>query len=323
MTRPLVVALVTDGFHPFELGVACEVFGIDRRALVPAWYRFRLASDGSQRSSFGPALSGLGGLDVVARADLVVVPGWEGLETPPSARVLAALRRAAKRGARIVSFCSGAFALAHAGLLDGRRASTHWLFADRLAARFPRVMVDARPLWTVDGNIWTAAGTAAAIDCGLAVVAADFGQTVANQVARRMVAAPVRAGGQAQFIERPLPPAGDRLEPVRQFVLAHLDQKHEVATLARRAAMSPRSFARHFVATMGTTPHAWLLGQRVERARLLLERGGLSFEEIATRVGSDATNLRLRFRRLVGMTPTAYRNAFAQTPAMATRASRP
>ena len=308
--RPLVVVLVSDGFHPFEFGVACEVFGVDRSDLSPSWYRFAVAGEGRPRSSGGWSLGGLSPLTLASRAHTLVVPGWERLERPPSPRFLQTLQRAARRGARIISFCSGSFALAHAGLV--RRATTHWMFAARFAACFPHVELDTAPLWVRDRNVWTAAGTAAAIDCGLAVIASDFGQRVAVQVARRMVAAPTRAGGQAQFIEQPMAPEHEVLEPARRQVLSKLAAPHPVAALARTVGMSPRSFARHFVATMGTTPHAWVLSQRLARARELLETRRASVDQIAEAVGMRAENLRQRFRTDLGLSPTAYRKAFAR-----------
>lgn len=312
MARPLVVALALDRFHPFELGVACEVFGADRRDLLPAWFRFAVAGPRRVASSVGAHLVGLSDLSVVGRAGLVIVAGWERLEEAPSPAVLSALRRAHARGATVMSYCSGAFALGHAGLLDGRRATTHWMFAERLARCFPGAQVDPRPLWVRDGNIWTAAGTAAAIDCSLAWLVENVGQTVANEVARRMVVAPARQGGQAQFIARSLPEPRDRLAAARDAVEANPGARHTVSSLARLAAMSPRSFARHFLAQTGATPYAWVLACRLAMARHLLESSELGIEEVAARVGMDPANLRRRFREQHGLSPVAWRLTFGQ-----------
>jgi len=192
-----------------------------------------------------------------------------------------------------------------------RRATTHWMFANKFAETFPDVELDPKPLWVRDGNIWTAAGTAAAIDCGLAVIANDFGQLIANQVGRRMVAAPVRAGGQAQFIERFAPMGRDEFEPARRHVLSELAEQHRIATLARLCAMSPRTFARRFVAATGTTPHAWVRQQRLHGAKELLESAPqMSIERVANAVGLDPANLRLAFRSEFQVSPKEYRRTF-------------
>jgi AraC family transcriptional regulator, transcriptional activator FtrA len=315
--RPLVVVLATQSFSPFELAAACELFGLDRRDLTPRWYRFAIVGPRATTWHGRVRLSGFEPTALAKKADTLVVPGYAGLEAPPQKWMVDALQTVARRGGRVVSFCSGAFALAHAGLL--RSATTHWMHVERFRQCFPHVTVDASPLWVQQGNIWTAAGTASCIDLGLALIAEDYGQRIANQVARRMVAAPTRSGGQAQFIERPLPVASDGLEPAREYVRAHLGSAHSVASMARLVGMSPRSFARHFVSSVGTTPHAWLLEQRIAQARLLLEERNLSVDEIAQAVGLSSPTLRSRFRLAVGMPPTSYRHAFGASMA-ATRA---
>ena len=228
--------------------------------------------------------------------------------------MLDALRAAAARGARVASICTGAFALAYAGLLDGRRATTHWFAADELARRFGAVDVEQNSLYVEDGRILTSAGLSAGIDLCLHIVRSDHGERIGSRVARAMVAAPHRDGGQAQFIERALPetPGDDSLEPVRRWALDHLDEPLDVATLARRAAVSPRTFARRFVAETGTTPLRWLNTQRVLEARRLLEHTDLDVEQVAARSGfGSAPSLREHFRRATATTPTAYRRAFA------------
>lgn len=307
--RPLVVVLASQSVSPFEIAAAFELFGVDRRVLAPRWYRFALAGTKPLRWAGSVRLTGFQSPSIAQRADMLVVPAHSGLEQPPEPWVVEALQRAHRRGARVVSFCTGAFALGHAGLL--RRATTHWMHAEAFRRAFPQVAFDAAPLWVRDRNVWTAAGTASCIDLGLAIIAEDFGQQVANQVARRIVAAPTRSGEQAQFIDRPVPVVEDALEPARQYALEHLADDHSVPSLAKRVAMSPRSFARHFVATMGTTPHAWLLEQRVTRAKVLLENPRLSVDEVARLVGLATPTLRSRFRALVGMSPTTYRRAFS------------
>ena len=305
--RPLVVVLASQSFSPFELAAACELFGLDRRDLTPSWYRFAIVGPEPITWNGKVRLSGFEPTSLASKADMLVVPGYAGLDVPPPKWMVDALRTVARRGGRIVSFCTGAFALAHAGLLHS--ATTHWMHVDRFKRCFPSVTVDASPLWVRQGNIWTAAGTASCIDLGLALIAEDHGQRIANHVARRIVAAPTRSGEQAQFIERPLPVADDGLEPAREHVRQHL-AAHSVASLARLVGMSPRSFARHFVASVGTTPHAWILEQRVTRARLLLEERTMSIDEVERAVGLSTPTLRSRFRHAVGMPPTSYRRAF-------------
>jgi transcriptional regulator GlxA family with amidase domain len=237
----------------------------------------------------------------------------------PSAELLEAVRTAHARGARILSFCSGAFLLARAGLLDGRRATTHWMFADQLAERFPSVEVEPDVLYVVDGNVMTSAGTAAAIDLCLHVVRSDHGADVANAVARRMVVPPHRDGGQAQFIQAPVPTLAEVDDPFRvtlDWALEHLDEPLTVEVLARRAAMSPRTFARRFVAITGTTPLQWLLRQRVLHAQRLLETTDQPIEWVASRCGfGTAAGMRIHFQRFVGTSPMAYRRTFQDAQA--------
>jgi transcriptional regulator GlxA family with amidase domain len=231
----------------------------------------------------------------------------------PSAELLAALRAAHERGARLVSFCSGAFVYAAAGLLDGRPATTHWMYADRLAERHPAVQIDKSVLYVDAGQILTSAGTAAAIDLCLHLVRVDHGADLANGVARRMVVPPQRDGGQAQYVEAPVPACagGDPLVATLDWAVEHLDEQHTVETLARRAMMSPRTFARRFVAATGTTPLQWLLRQRVLLAQRLLETTDESIERIAHRAGfGSAAVLRTHFQRHVGTSPMGYRRAF-------------
>jgi AraC family transcriptional activator FtrA len=317
MPQHTVAAVVTHGVSPFELSVAYEVFGLDRTELVDPWYRLLVCSlvepPVQTKGAAGLTLDTPHRLDDLERADTLVVPMW----TPddvPGGELVDALRAAHARGARILSFCSGAFLLAHAGLLDGRRATTHWMFAEALASRFPEVDVEPDVLYVVDGQVMTSAGTAAAIDLCLHVVRTDHGAEVANALARRMVVPPHRDGGQAQYIQAPVPPATTEADPFQDtldWAVEHLDQPLTVDVLARRAATSPRTFARRFVATTGTTPLQWLLRQRVLHAQRLLETTDQPVERIATACGfGTAAGLRVHFQRQVGTTPTGYRRTF-------------
>ncbi len=313
----VVAALVTHGVSPFELSVACEVFGLDRRELVDPWYELRVCAAVEPpiraKTSHGLTLDTPYRLIDIEKADTIVVPMWNPQEEP-GAEIVDALRAADHRGARILSFCSGAFLLAHAGLLDGRRATTHWMYADLLVDRFPGVEVEPDVLYVVDGNVMTSAGTATAIDLCLHVVRDDHGAEVANAVARRMVVPPHRDGGQAQFIQAPVPEPHDIDDPFRttlDWALEHLDEPLTVELLARRAATSPRTFARRFVAATGTTPLQWLLRQRVLLAQRLLETTDEPIERIATQCGfGTAAGMRVHFQRLVGTSPMLYRRTF-------------
>jgi transcriptional regulator GlxA family with amidase domain len=313
----VVAAIVNHGVSPFELSVACEVFGLDRSELVDPWYELRVCAAVPPpvrvKTSHGLTLDTPYRLEDVEQAGTVVIPMWPPADEP-SDELLATLRRAHARGARILSFCSGAFLLARAGLLDGRRATTHWMYAGELADRYPQIEVEPDVLYVVDGNVMTSAGTAAAIDLCLHVVRADHGADVANAVARRMVVPPHRDGGQAQFIQAPVPTLAEVEDPFRltlDWALEHLDEPLTVEVLARRAAMSPRTFARRFVAVTGTTPLQWLLRQRVLHAQRLLETTEESVEWVASRCGfGTAAGMRIHFQRFVGTSPMAYRRTF-------------
>jgi transcriptional regulator GlxA family with amidase domain len=309
-----VAVIALDRVAPFELGVVCEVFGTDRTADGFPAYEFDICSvDGAPvRTSSGFTIVPTAGLDPVAEADLVVVPAYANRESAPAA-VLAALRAADERGARLMSVCSGAFLLGEAGLLDGRRCTTHWKYADELAARFPRTTVECNSLYVTDGNVLTSAGTAAGIDACLHLIRQEHGSAVATKLARRMVVPPHRDGGQSQYIEAPMPrtPEAPTLEPVLTWLVGHLDRPVTVDGLAARAHMAPRTFARRFRAETGTTPHDWITNQRVLLARRLLEDTDLSVEAVAVRAGfGDAAAMRHHFTRRVGATPQAYRTTF-------------
>jgi transcriptional regulator GlxA family with amidase domain len=251
------------------------------------------------------------GLEALERADTVVVPGYRHVVDRPADDALEALRGVYKRGGRVVSICTGAFALAHAGLLDGRRATTHWAFAGKLAEMFPSVAVAANALYVDEGRVLTSAGLSAGIDLCLHLVRRDHGEAVGAAVARVMIAAPHRDGGQAQFIDRPIPDGNGSLDEARRWALENLGGPVDVVTWARQASVSPRTFARRFVAETGTTPLRWLHSQRVLEARRLLESTDMPVEEVASRSGfGSAPSLREHFRRATETTPTAYRRTF-------------
>lgn len=316
MTPPhRVVTLVGPHVAMFELSVACEVFGLDRSYLVDPWYRHRVAaaSPGECRSPEGVVVQTPYGLDELERADTVVIPARIFAGNPP-AEVVDALRAAHQRGARMLSMCTGAFVLAAAGLLDGRPATTHWMWADELAESYPAVRIDPKVLYVDGGDgIFTSAGTAAGIDLLLHVVRLDHGADVANAVARRMVVPPHRDGGQAQFVDLPVPEAGDDepLAGVLGWMLEHVADDLSVEQVARRARTSPRTFARRFRAVTGTTPHQWLLRQRILLAQQLLETTDEPVERVAQRCGfGSAAALRQQFGRAVSASPAAYRRTF-------------
>ena len=314
--RPLVVSVVVaDGLvGSFGLGVAAEMFGYDRRHLGLPRFEFGLVTEtpGVVRTDTGIPITVEHGLERLATSDIVTVTAWEVVDRVPSPLMLDALRAAHARGALIVSQCTGAFVLAAAGLLDGLRATTHWRYAGELAARYPAVQVDASVLYVDNGQVITGAGTAAGVDALLHVVRREWGAAAANAIAREMVVPPHRDGGQAQFIDAPVPACeDDLLGAVLEWAGNHLAEDITVDAMARRALMSPRSFARRFRATTGTTPHAWLLGRRLAAAEALLENSDAPVEEIARLVGfGTAAGLREQFTRRRGVSPRAYRQTF-------------
>jgi transcriptional regulator GlxA family with amidase domain len=312
-----VAILVLDAAVPIDLAIPSQVF--DGRDGSP--YRAELCAQGAGpvRTTTGFDVVATAGLEALRRADTVIVPGFESPTMRPPQAVCDALVRAVDEGRRVVSICTGAFALAAAGVLDGRRATTHWYHAAKLAALYPAVDVDADVLYVDQGNVLTSAGVAAGIDLCLHLVRSDHGAELANRVARRIVVPPHRDGGQAQYIERPIPAgAGDSLEPTRAWALERLGEPLSVADLAGHACVSERTFARRFVAETGTTPLQWLVRQRVLRARELLERTHEGIDQVAADCGlGSAANLRLHFRRVLSTTPTAYRRTFAERAAAA------
>jgi AraC family transcriptional activator FtrA len=304
-----VVILALPAVVAFDLAVPVQVFGHpdehDR-------YRVTLCTPapGLVPTMTGFEISVRAGLEALGTADSVVVPGYVPHATP-AIEVIEALRAAAGRGARLISVCTGAFALAATGLLDGRRAATHWRDAAELAVRHPAIEVDADTLYVSDEPVLTSAGIAAGIDLCLHVVRLDYGEQIAAEVARRMVVAPHRAGGQAQFLHRPVPAAGTGLAPTCAWALTHLAEPLSVADLARHAGWAPRTFARRFVAETGTTPQRWITAQRLLHARHLLETSDLPIEQVADRTGlGSAANLRLLLHRDTGTSPSSYRRTY-------------
>lgn len=311
-----VVAIAYDGLCTFELGCTVEIFALPRPELGVPWYEFAVcaAERGLLRAAGGLQLRVPHSLRLLESADTIIIPGWRGADVTPPATLLRALRRAAARGARLCSICSGVFVLAAAGLLEGRRATTHWRYAQRLAAAYPRVRVEPDALYIQDGSIVTSAGSAAGLDMLLYLVRCDFGARVANQVAQRLVIPPHREGDQAQYVPRPVSrDERGRLARLMDFVRAHLAEAHTVRSLAARAAMSTRTLQREFSAATGQAPHAWLVGERIARARELLESTRLSAQAVAARVGlGSAESLRHHFRQRVGTSPGQYRRRFAR-----------
>jgi transcriptional regulator GlxA family with amidase domain len=313
-----VAVLLFDRPALFETAIACEVWGIDRTAAGVPRSELRLCTPERRtlRTDLGARIAVDHGLEALRWADTIVIPSARKPFGDPvtDERVLRSLRAAHRRGARIATFCSGAFVLAATGLLAGRKATTHWTYADVFRERFPEVELDPNVLYVGGDRLFTSAGTAAGIDLCLHLVRSDWGAEVANIVARRMVVAPHRDGGQAQFVEIPVPSSDDAdadLRAVLRWVEGNLDRELNVDELARRAAMTTRTFARRFKQSTGTTPLQWVLHQRVARAQRLLETTRLGVDEIAATCGfGSAAALRQHFARLVGSTPSGYRSSF-------------
>ncbi|MGY3622750.1 GlxA family transcriptional regulator [Bradyrhizobium sp. USDA 10063] len=307
-----VSVLAMDGFVPFDLSVPCEVFGRASAASGVAGYSVRVCGEGTEVRSKNFTLQTEWGLKELASADTILVPGLEDPTAPISSAVLEALQSAWERGARLASICSGAFVLAATGLLDGRRATTHWICAGELARRYPRIQVDPNVLFVDEGRLITSAGAAAGMDMCLHLLRRDHGQAVAADAACLAVAPLVRDGGQSQFIRHEPPKSAASLTSLLDWMSANLDRTITVQTLADRARMSPRTLARRFQEQTGTTPLQWLLKMRIRRAQELLETREASIDRIASSVGFEsAVTFRSRFRKLTGISPTAYRHRFS------------
>lgn len=314
---PVVGVVAFDGISPFHLSVPCLVFGDDRSELGAPRFRFKVCAEHgrSARASAGFRIETAHGLAGLADCDLVIVPSWRDVSQQAPPKLIGALRRAYRRGATVVGLCLGAFVLAEAGLLDGRRATTHWAWADRFRERFPAVELDAEVLYVDEGRIVTSAGTAAGLDCCLHLLRRFCDGETVNRIARRLVVAPHRAGGQAQFIEQPVAVSrsDERLSGVLEWALRQLAKPLDIDCLAARAAMSRRSFTRHFHRVTGMTVTDWLVHQRLGCAARLLEGGRLSIETIAERAGfGSAASMRQHFQHRFGIAPREYRRQFMQ-----------
>jgi transcriptional regulator GlxA family with amidase domain len=313
-----VAIVVLDSFVPLDLGIACDVFGNFDLPDQPSPYRVKVCALRRVVRAGAFDIRAPFGLEAVRDADTVVVPGLVNFERPTPPKIKEALRLAWDRGARITSICTGAFVLAAAGLLDGRRATTHWRGAVELARRYPAVTVEPDVLFVDEGRIVTSAGASAGLDMCLHLVRRDYGQAAATHAARLAVAPLNRDGGQAQFILHEAPPAKDNLAPLLEWMSTHLNKEIDVNALARRARMSPRTFARRFREQTGTTPLQWLLTVRMRRAQELLETTRRPIDDIALRSGFESpVTFRARFRKLVGLSPRAYRLRFNSPAARA------
>jgi AraC family transcriptional regulator, transcriptional activator FtrA len=312
--RHLVAAVAYDRLCTFEFGCTVELFALPRPELDVPWYDFAVcaAERGPIRAAGGIAVHVSHSLQLLERADTIVIPGWRDADEDPPGELLRKLRQAYDRGARLCSICSGVFVLAATGVLAGKRATTHWKYVDRLTKQYPDITVEPNALYVDEGQVLTSAGSAAGLDMLVHLVRKDFGARIANQVAQRLVIPPHREGGQAQFVPRPV--ASDergRLSKLLDWIRGHLAAEHTVESLAERASMSPRSLQREFKAATGLAPYSWIVRERIERAKELLETGRLPAQRIAERVGmGSAESLRHHFRARVGTTPAQYRARF-------------
>ncbi len=308
-----VALLVYDGLCAFEFGIMVELFGLPRPEF-DHWYRLYVSGleQGPLTASGGILVEAPYTLRMLDRAGTIIVPGWRGVDMPVPEKLIRKLRRASAQGARILSVCSGAFVLAAAGLLDGKRATTHWRYAAALARRYPMVHVDPDVLYVDEGHVITSAGSAAGIDMGLHLVRRDFGAAAANTVARQLVVPPQRDGGQKQFVGVPVgPDPNDAFARILDDLRINLRKAYTVDSMASRAGMSGRTFARRFKEVTGTTPHRWLQHERVRVVQSLLETTSLPLEQMAEQAGfSDAQLMRLHFKRVVGTAPKAYQRTF-------------
>ncbi|MFE7566642.1 helix-turn-helix domain-containing protein [Streptomyces sp. NPDC057539] len=310
-----VALAVTDGILHFELSLACEVFGPAPASVNGPWYDLAVCGQGAVRAGRFQ-LEPDHGLDRLPHAETVIVPGWADTDQDPPGDLVNAVRAAHEAGARVVSLCTGAFVLAAAGLLDGKRATTHWAHTRALADRYPRVTVDPDVLYVDNGSVLTSAGKAAAMDLCLHLIRLDHGSAIANTLARRLVVPPHRDGGQAQYVTTPVPPPGNHpLADLLPWAITQLDQPLTVDDLARQARMSSRNLSRHFRTVTGTTPLQWLLTQRIRHAQELLETTDNSIDTIAKTTGmGTATTLRRHFNRTIGVPPDTYRRTFQTHP---------
>lgn len=315
---PQVVVLAYDGLCTFEFGVAVEIFGLPRPEMGDNWYRFAVAAvdEGELRATGGVRVMADGNLSLLDQADTIIVPGWRGIDSSVPDALCQALRRANQRGCRVLSICSGVFVLAAAGLLAGKRATTHWRYTEQLQQRFPAIKVVEDVLYIAEDTVFTSAGSAAGMDLCLHVVRLDYGLEIANQVARRLVIQPHRDGAQKQQIEQPVARSREshRLGMLYDFLYQHLADSHSVRSLAERVGMSERTFLRRFQDATGKTPARWLLDERLQLAQHRLTTSRDSMEKVAELSGfGNAKNLRLRFQQHLAINPLAYRKKFTAT----------
>ena len=312
----LVAILAYDGLCTFEFGIAVEIFGLARPEFEFPWYAHRIVAvdQGPMRAMGGIQVLADGGMELLADARTIIIPGWRDRSAAVPEELIAALRQAHARGARLLSICSGVFVLAATGLLDGHGATTHWRYTTELAERFPNILVDPNVLYVDSGQLITSAGSAAGIDACLHLVARDFGTQVANAVARRLVMSPQRTGGQAQFIPTLVSPTPrSDLSRIMQWARERLHEPLEVRDLASEAAMSERTFLRRFTEASGQSPKTWLQHERLGRARELLESTDQNTEQIAQRCGyRSVESFRVAFRSVVGVPPSVYRERFGR-----------
>ncbi len=310
----LVAALTYDGLCTFEFGIAVEVFGLKRPEFDFPWYQFAVVAAESRRvrATGGIVVEADAGLDLLKQARTIIVPGWRDTHERPPEKLLAALRAAAQRGARCISICSGVFVLAAAGLLDGKRATTHWRHIPALKRQYPTILAEENILYADEGDVITSAGSAAGIDACLHLVRRDFGSKIANIVARRLVLPPHREGGQTQFIPAPVHEhAGQPVSAVMDWIRLRIAEPITIAQMADRAAMSERTFLRRFNETVGVTPMTWLQRERMFRAQEMLEASDASLGDIAYQCGYPSLEtFRVSFKRIVGTSPAAYRSSF-------------
>lgn len=317
MKKHLVVALAYDRLCTFEFGCTVELFALERPELGVHWYDFAVCAveEGPIRAAGGITVQAPYTPELLALADTIIIPGWRDADELPPPQLLAWIRAAHARGARLCSICSGVFVLAAAGVLDGQRATTHWRYAERLARRYPQIAVQPDDLYVDNGQVITAAGSAAGLDMLLHLVRRDYGAKVGNMVAQRLVVAPHREGGQAQFLPRPMAQGEQgRLSKLMDWLRSHPERPHTVASMAERAAMSPRTLQRQFQQATGFGPIEWLIRERVAIVKEMLEEPDVPLTQIAERAGfGSEESLRHHFRRLAATTPGAYRKRFVLT----------
>jgi AraC family transcriptional activator FtrA len=317
MKKHLVVALAYDRLCTFEFGCTVELFALERPELGVHWYDFAVCAveEGPIRAAGGITVQAPYTPELLALADTIIIPGWRDADELPPPQLLEWIRVAHARGARLCSICSGVFVLAAAGVLDGQRATTHWRYAERLARRYPKIEVQPDDLYVDNGQVITAAGSAAGLDMLLHLVRRDHGAKVGNMVAQRLVVAPHREGGQAQFLPRPMAQGEQgRLSKLMDWLRSHPEKPHTVASMAERAAMSPRTLQRQFQQATGLGPIEWLIRERVAIVKEMLEEPDVPLTQIAERAGfGSEESLRHHFRRLAATTPGAYRKRFVLT----------